>query len=250
MNLRKRFGQHFLRDPAVIEALLNKINPQADEKILEIGPGEGALTAPLLRAQSKLTAIEIDRDLAAVLRRQFGERLRLIVGDALQEDLSHLSEGARVVGNLPYNIATPLLLKLVQCRAKEMWLMVQKEVGQRVCASPGGSDYGRLTVSVQLFCTVSEELSVSPQAFMPPPKVQSSVLRLAPVAVPPTLPPLFFALLAAAFQSRRKILSNALSAFCVNWQQADIAPERRPQTLSPAEFIRLAAAAKAPDEDL
>ncbi|MGI9296452.1 MAG: 16S rRNA (adenine(1518)-N(6)/adenine(1519)-N(6))-dimethyltransferase RsmA [Gammaproteobacteria bacterium] len=239
MISRRRFGQHFLRDETILGELIARINPLPGEKMLEIGPGDGALTGRLLRAGATLSAVEIDRDLAEKLRAQFPD-LHLIVGDALKEDLPHLlRNGMRVAGNLPYNISTPLLIRLAECRPREMWLMVQKEVAARVCAAPGGAEYGRLTVSVRLRYDAAAEMSAPPEAFAPPPKVDSAVIKLTRRDNPPRYAPSLPAIVAAAFQNRRKMLGNGLSEFAINWQGAEIDPSRRPQTLSPEEFARL-----------
>ena len=233
-----------MRDREVVGELIRRIAPRSGETLLEIGPGDGALTEHLLQSGAAVTAVEIDRDLADGLLRRFqttfAGQFKLIVGDVLKEDLEELlKSGMRAVGNLPYNISAPLLLKLSQTRSREMWLMMQKEVASRLCASPGDSDYGRLTVSARLNYAARAEMQVPPSAFSPPPKVDSTVLRLTRRDSPLSPPPLLPALLSAAFQSRRKTLSNGLAAFNVDWQKADIAPTRRPQTLSPEEFIRL-----------
>lgn len=239
MKPRKRFGQHFLRDPALIKKMAELVAPAAGEEILEIGPGDGALTAELLQAEARLLAVEIDRDLAAVLEKRFGSGLRLIVGDVLKQDLSVLLQGGRrVVGNLPYGISTPLLLKLAACETPEMWLMLQKEVAERVCAAPGEAEYGRLTVSVRLFFDAAIVMRAPPEAFWPPPKVDSAVVRLSR-REPPPHSPLIQKVLASAFQTRRKMIANGLAAFDVDWASAGIDSARRPQTLSPEEFARL-----------
>ena len=233
-----------MRDREVVGELIRRIATRSGETLLEIGPGDGALTEHLLQSGAVVTAVEIDRDLADGLLRRFqttfAGQFKLIVGDVLKEDLEELlKSGMRTVGNLPYNISAPLLLKLSQTRSREMWLMMQKEVASRLCASPGDSDYGRLTVSARLNYAAHAEMQVPPSAFSPPPKVDSTVLRLTRRDSPLLPPPLLPALLSAAFQSRRKTLSNGLAAFNVDWQKADISPTRRPQTLSPEEFIRL-----------
>ena len=241
---RRRFGQHFLRDEKILDELVARICPRPGERMLEIGPGDGALTGRLLRAGAILTAIEIDRDLANKLRARF-PALNLIVGDALKENLPHLLQSEmRAAGNLPYNISTPLLFRLAECRPREMILMVQKEVAERICAAPGGAEYGRLTASLRLQYDAAVEMFAPPQAFSPPPQVDSAAIKLTRRSETPPHSPLLPSLLAAAFQSRRKILGNGLSAFAVDWQGADIAPSRRPQTLSPDEFARLSLYAK------
>ena len=240
MNARKRFAQHFLIDRRIIADIISHIAPFPGEDMVEIGPGDGALTAGLLNAGAALTAIEIDRDLATRLRARFGAQLNLIVNDVLRENLSSLiKDNTRVAGNLPYNISAPLLLRLINCRAREMWLMLQEEVVARLCAPPGAANYGRLTVSVRLFYEAEKMIVVSPQAFMPPPTVHSAVVRLRRRLDVPPFSVLLPDMVLAAFQSRRKILRNGLAAFDVDWRRADIAPERRPQTLTPEEFARL-----------
>ena len=236
---RKRFGQHFLRDETILNSIVSRIRPQKGEEMLEIGPGDGALTGKLLQAGAALTAVEIDRDLAAKLRAKY-PALRLIVGDAMREDLAAiLQNGMRVAGNLPYNISTQILIRLSECRPREMWLMLQKEVAARLCAMPGMAEYGRLTASVRLRYKAAAELSAPPEAFYPPPKVHSAVVKLVRRENPPPHSELFSAIVSAAFQSRRKILANGLSGFVVDWRAANVDPLRRPQTLSPDEFARL-----------
>ena len=237
--VRRRFGQHFLRDKTVISEMVRQIGAGADEEMLEVGPGDGALTEHFLRAGAALTAVEIDRDLAAKLRTRF-PNLRLIVNDILKEDLSHLVKNEmRVAGNLPYNISTPLLIRLAECAPREMWLMVQKEVAARICASPGAAEYGRLTVSVRLQYDAVIAMAVSPEAFSPPPKVESAVVKLIRRRQIPRYSPILPQIVAAAFQSRRKMLANGLSDFSVDWCGAAIDERARPQTLSPDQFARL-----------
>ena len=245
MKTRRRFGQHFLADDNIINEIVMRIRPRKGEKILEIGPGKGALSAGLLQAGAKLMAVEIDRDLAAELQAQFGDSIDLITGDILKQNLPQLvSENSRVAGNLPYNISTPLLLKLCECRTRGMWLMVQEEVAARICAPTGTSEYGRLTVSVRLFYQASYEIHVPPSAFVPPPKVDSAMIQLTPRIASPMFSPLFSEITAAAFQSRRKMLGNGLSGFNIAWKRAGIEPSRRPQTVSPDEFARLSLCAE------
>ena len=239
---KKRFGQHFLRDRTIIASIVQHIAPQPNERILEIGPGGGVLTFALLSAGAAITAVEIDRDLAATLQQSPAAQtgaLAVICGDILRQDLPQLAGDLRVVGNLPYNISTPLLLQLAQTATPEMWLMVQKEVGERAAASAGSRQYGRLSVSLQFSHQVEMVLQVPPRAFSPPPQVESVLLciRRRPVSPPP---PHFAAVVAAAFQSRRKMLGNGLAAFAVDWHSIGIAPQRRPQTLSPQEFAAVA----------
>ncbi len=249
---RKRFGQNFLRDPGVIAAIVRAIRPRADERLVEIGPGQGALTEPLLEETGKLEVIELDRDLIPGLRVQFFNYPDLVIheGDALSFDFAALKgEGRplRVVGNLPYNISTPLIVHLLQTRhvISDMHFMLQKEVVDRLAATPGGADWGRLSVMAQYHCEVESLFRVPPEAFVPRPKVDSAIVRLTPHA---TLPhpakneTLLFELVREAFGQRRKTLRNnlkkridaeALTALGID-------PGRRPQTLSVAEFVRIA----------
>lgn len=212
---RKRFGQHFLVDRAAIEAIVAAIDPRPDERLVEIGPGTGALTAPLLARLGVLDAIEIDRDLAASLRRRFGERLQLHQQDVLAFDFGALAGPGgriRVVGNLPYNISSPLLLHLTRFTAQviDQHFMLQKEVVERIVAEPGG-DMGRLTVMLQAWYQVETLFDVPAAAFDPPPKVESSVIRMLPRPAPLTAAiGTLQALLAVGFSQRRKMIRNTL----------------------------------------
>jgi 16S rRNA (adenine1518-N6/adenine1519-N6)-dimethyltransferase len=212
---RKRFGQHFLVDRAAIEAIVAAIDPQETDRLVEIGPGTGALTAPLLSRVASLDAIEIDRDLAASLQRRWGERLRLHQQDVLAFDFGALAGPAgriRVVGNLPYNISSPLLMHLTQFTGQivDQHFMLQKEVVQRIVAQPGG-DMGRLTVMLQAFYRVLTLFDVPPQAFDPPPKVESSVIRMLPRPAPLTRElGRLQTILAVGFSQRRKMIRNTL----------------------------------------
>ncbi|MEO0974928.1 MAG: 16S rRNA (adenine(1518)-N(6)/adenine(1519)-N(6))-dimethyltransferase RsmA [Pseudomonadota bacterium] len=253
---RKRFGQHFLHDPGVIGRIADAVNPGAGEALVEIGPGEGALTAPLLARGATLHAIELDRDLAPALAMLPGARERLSVtqGDALEVDFAQLSKKLgsplRLCGNLPYNISTPLLFHILRFREHivDMHFMLQKEVVLRMAASPGSKTYGRLTVMLSASCEVEPLFHVGPGAFRPPPKVDSSVVRLR-VPTPPPLevahPALFSALVRQAFSMRRKTLRNALKPLvdAATIEAAGIDPGRRPETLTPAQYAQLSATA-------
>ncbi len=212
---RKRFGQHFLVDRAAIESIVAAIDPRPGDRMVEIGPGTAALTVPLLARLGSMDAIEIDRDLAATLRRRFGEHLRVHQQDVLDFDFGALAgEGGRirVVGNLPYNISSPLLLHLTKFArlVVDQHFMLQKEVVDRIVAQPGG-DMGRLTTVLQTFYEVETLLQVSPDAFDPPPKVESSVLRMIPRPVPLTVHVVTLQrLLAVGFSQRRKMIRNTL----------------------------------------
>jgi 16S rRNA (adenine1518-N6/adenine1519-N6)-dimethyltransferase len=212
---RKRFGQHFLCDRSVIEAIVSAIDPKAGELLVEIGPGLAALTDALLRRVPALTAIEIDRDLAARLRRRYGDRLELVEADVLEVDLRTLAaqRQMRLVGNLPYNISSPLLVRLLDFRdcVADQHFMLQKEVVDRIVSGHGCAAYGRLGVLLQAYYDVEALFDVPPEAFDPPPRVDSAVVRMLPRPKPPELEPAVLSeLLAAAFGKRRKMLRGTL----------------------------------------
>ncbi len=248
---RKRFGQHFLHERRVIERILLALSPREGERIVEIGPGEGALTLPLLARCGKLTAIEIDRDLIPRLReaaKGIGT-LEIVEADALTIDLGALAAGGmlRLVGNLPYNISTPLLFHMLDHASvvTDMHFMLQKEVVDRMGAGPGSKVYGRLSVMLQARCSVEPLFMVPPGAFRPPPKVDSAVVRLVP------LPPaqigvadraMFDRVVRAAFAQRRKTLRNALLqlASSAQLEAAGIDPGARAEDIEVAAFIGLA----------
>ncbi len=252
---RKRFGQHFLHDPEVLRRIVAAIDPQPGEPLVEIGPGRGALTAPLLERAGTLTAIEIDRDLARELARRFGAALKLIVGDALEVDFVALrgpGPALRVVGNLPYNISTPLLFHLLAQRTAilDMHFMLQREVVERMVAAPGSKSYGRLTVMLAPWTQIEALLEVPPQAFRPAPKVSSTVVRITPhseAAFPIGDPARFEQVVRAAFSQRRKTLRNALKGLvdAERLRQNGIDPALRPERLTPAQFALLAASPSA-----
>ena len=248
---RKRFGQHFLHDPGVLARIVAAISPKPEDRIVEIGPGEGALTLPLLRKAGHLTAIELDRDLIEPLRdkaRGVGD-LSIVNADALTVDFSALAQHSkiRLVGNLPYNISTPILFHCLDHAAAvdDMHFMLQKEVVDRMAAAPGSKVYGRLSVMLQLRCTVEPLLHVPPGAFRPPPKVDSAVVRLVPLPAQ-QLPDVDLALVEklvrAAFGQRRKTLSNALSelASAAEIDAAGLDPRARAEQLAPAAYVALA----------
>jgi 16S rRNA (adenine1518-N6/adenine1519-N6)-dimethyltransferase len=245
---RKRFGQNFLVDPHYVARIIAAIAPAPGDNLIEIGPGLGALTAPLIARAGHLDAIEIDRDLAARLTAAFPpERLTLHVADALTFDFRTLGAGLRVVGNLPYNISSPLLFHLAQyetCLA-DLHVMLQKEVVARMAAAPATPDYGRLTVMLQAKFEVTRLFVVPPGAFRPSPSVDSAVVRLVPLgAKQPALADalLFARVVAAAFGHRRKTMRNALAGICDAQAlvTAGIDPGTRGETLAVADFVRLA----------
>ena len=212
---RKRFGQHFLVDDGLIHAIVRAIAPRPGEALIEIGPGLGALTQPLLERAGGLTVVELDRDLAARWRARQG--ITVIESDVLQVDFAALASTAgkslRVVGNLPYNISTPILFHLLPAARQvvDQHFMLQKEVVDRMVAAPGGKDYGRLSVMLQWRYDLENLLDVPPQAFDPPPRVDSAVVRMTPLPAPAVVDPaLLQSLVAAAFSQRRKLLRHAL----------------------------------------
>ncbi|UCE31611.1 MAG: 16S rRNA (adenine(1518)-N(6)/adenine(1519)-N(6))-dimethyltransferase RsmA [Burkholderiales bacterium] len=249
---RKRFGQHFLVDPAVIDAIVDAIDPRPTDRLVEIGPGLGALTAALLERIDVLEAVELDRDLVDVLGRRFGDRLVLHPADALAFDFGRLAADSplRLVGNLPYNISTPLLIRLVGLRSRlvDAHFMLQKEVVDRVAAAPGGRDYGRLSVMMQAYFQAQALFEVAPHAFEPPPRVHSAVLRLRPLAQPATVSAeALERVVAAAFAQRRKMLRTTLLPWLAGrgvdreiWQALGIAPTARAEELPVATYVALA----------
>ena len=248
---RRRFGQNFLHDRSVLYRLVAAIGPSPEDSILEIGPGRGALTEQLLRAGVTLTAVELDRDLAAVLRTNVdGERFTLIVGDALKTDLAEIAPAIRnwrVVGNLPYNISTPLLFHLLQFHERiiDMHFLLQREVVQRLSALPHTKAYGRLSVTTQYHYHVEPLFEVSPEAFRPVPKVVSQLVRLRPRerSIEDSTDTITLDLvLRTAFSQRRKTLRRALSDLfdASTLEDLQIDPGRRPDTLDVAEYIQMA----------
>ncbi|MCX7892119.1 MAG: 16S rRNA (adenine(1518)-N(6)/adenine(1519)-N(6))-dimethyltransferase RsmA [Burkholderiales bacterium] len=251
--MRKRFGQHFLVDRHFIGRIVAAIDPRPGDAMVEIGPGLGALTAPLVDRLAHLHAVEIDRDLAARLAERFpAERLTVHVGDVLAFDFASLPERLRVVGNLPYNISTPLLFRLAgfAARLADCTFMLQREVVDRMVAAPATADYGRLSVMLQHRFAMTKLFDVPPGAFRPRPKVDSAVVRMVPRPADELGlhdPALFAAIVAAAFGQRRKTLRNALSRIVGTgtMERAGIDPGARGETLPVADFVRLANAATA-----
>ena len=245
---RKRFGQHFLADGGVVEQMVRAIAPQPGQRILEVGPGRGALTEALLEHPVELRALEIDRDLHALLERRLGGRpnLRLQLGDALRFDYAALPPGARLVGNLPYNIATPLLAMILEGDAPlaDLHIMVQREVAQRLCAAPGTRHWGRLAVLAQYAADARLLFAVPPDAFAPPPLVQSAVVRLTlrPPPLPAADPEHLRLVVRTAFAQRRKTLRNSLAPLLPESaiRAAALDPAARPQTITLPQFITLA----------
>jgi 16S rRNA (adenine1518-N6/adenine1519-N6)-dimethyltransferase len=255
MQPRKRFGQNFLHDPGVIARILAAISPRQGDRLVEIGPGRGAITEGLLAAAGRLDVVEIDRDLVGPLAAQFADRGTLTVhnADALRFDLCGLREGEarlRLVGNLPYNISTPLLFRFLEqadCIG-DMHFMLQREVVERIAAEPRNKAYGRLSVMVQAFCRVVSLFNIGPGAFTPAPKVESAFLRLTPyrplphpIADTATLS----SLVAQAFSQRRKTLRNTLKGFLPPGmlESQGIDPGQRAEEISVDAYVSLANAA-------
>ena len=251
---RKRFGQHFLVDKSVIGAIVDVINPQPGEALVEIGPGLGAMTDPLVARSRVLTVIELDRDLAARLRKR--AELNVVEADVLNVDFGALAQAAgqrlRVVGNLPYNISTPILFHLLDAveHVVDQHFMLQREVVERMAAAPGSKDYGRLSVMLQWRYAVESVLDVSAQAFDPPPRVESAIVRMRPLPVLAHATPvdavLLTELVRVAFSQRRKLLRHSLG----RWLEGrafsgafDV--QRRAEEVPVAEFLALAGAVSA-----
>ncbi len=246
---RKRFGQHFLTDPGVIDAIVRHIHPAAQDVIVEIGPGQGAITDLLARQAGHVHAIELDRDLAKALRTHYADNDAVTIheADALTFDFASLGQQLRIVGNLPYNISTPLLFHLMNFRDRilDMHFMLQKEVVDRMAASPGSKAYGRLGIMLGCHLHIESLFDVDRQAFEPPPAVTSAVVRLDP------LPPGTYTieneaglstLVATAFMQRRKTVRNSLKTLAdsTDLQAAGIDGGLRPEQISIAQYVALA----------
>ena len=246
---RKRFGQHFLADGGIIDAIVQAINPQAGQNMVEIGPGLAALTQPLVERLGHLTVIELDRDLA--LRLRLHAQLTVVEGDVLKVDFTELAAGnkMRVVGNLPYNISTPILFHLLAHvdAVQDQHFMLQKEVIDRMVASPSTSDYGRLSVMLQWRYAMENVLFVPPESFDPPPRVDSAVVRMTPIAHPAPVDVLLLEkMVQVAFSQRRKLLRHTLGAWLTERNFAGhFNVQRRAEEVSVQEYIDLALALKA-----
>jgi len=248
---RKRFGQHFLTDAHYLARIVAAIDPEPRDSMVEIGPGTGILTAPLASAVERLHVVEIDRDLAAALRVAY-PRGNVVVheADALDFDFASLESPLRVVGNLPYNVSTPILFRMSELadRLRDCVFMLQKEVVERMVAAPDTPDYGRLSVMLQYRFAMRMLVKVPPGAFTPPPKVDSAVVRMEPLGddrLRARDEALFAKIVAAAFSQRRKTLRNSARSLVAEeaFARARIDPSRRGETLSVAQFVALADAA-------
>jgi 16S rRNA (adenine1518-N6/adenine1519-N6)-dimethyltransferase len=251
---RKRFGQNFLIDETVIHRIVQAIAPSKNDNLVEIGPGQGAITALLLEHCPTLHVVELDRDLIPRLEAQFSHYpdLHIHSADALKFDFATLASAERplrVVGNLPYNISTPLIFHLLSYRSliSDMHFMLQKEVVERMASAPGDKEYGRLSIMCQYFCDVEFLFEVGPHCFRPAPKVDSAIVRLTPRAQPKVIalnPKLLDTVVKTAFQQRRKTLRNALKTIVedadVCFSACAIDPSQRPETLSVTDYVNLA----------
>jgi 16S rRNA (adenine1518-N6/adenine1519-N6)-dimethyltransferase len=245
---RKRFGQHFLTDRHYLERIVAAIAPAAGDSMVEIGPGTGLLTERLVPRLDRLDVVEIDRDLALALRNRFDPaRVRVHEADALEFDFATLPQPLRVVGNLPYNVSTPILFRMAALAGsiRDCTFMLQKEVVDRMVAAPGTADYGRLSVMLQYRFGMASLMDVPAGAFTPPPKVLSSIVRMVPLGGARLVArdeKRFERLVAAAFSQRRKTLRNAARevADATAFERAGIDAGRRGETLSVSEFIALA----------
>ena len=251
-HARKRFGQNFLQDYRIIQDILDSAHPQTGEHWVEIGPGLGALTKPLLETGIRLEVVELDRDLVARLQKQFAGNANLTIhsADALQFNFAALAgsgEKLRVIGNLPYNISTPLMFHLLETTdcIEDMHFMLQKEVVDRICAEPGGKQYGRLSVMMQYFCDTEWLFDVPPESFDPTPQVMSAIVRLAPHPKPPVQVndfKLFSHLVTQAFSQRRKTIRNSLKKLVhpEHFDALGIDANLRAESVTLAEFAHLA----------
>lgn len=248
---RKRFGQHFLQDKQVIQRIVDVIAPTPDQHIVEIGPGQGAMTLPLLKRIGALEVVELDRDLIPMLKSRCADKGNLVIhqADALEFDFGQLATDdrpLRVVGNLPYNISTPLIFHLLTfaSRISDMHFMLQKEVVNRLAAMPGTPAYGRLSIMVQYHCRVQSLFDVGPGAFNPPPQVDSSIVRIIPYREIPSVAKdyaHFATIVKTAFSHRRKILRNCLKTLVSDedWEKIHVDPHLRPEQLSISEYVKM-----------
>ena len=249
---RKRFGQNFLVDLGVIDEIVRAISPKPGQALIEIGPGLGALTNPVVERSEHLTVVELDRDLAARLRKR--TELTVIESDVLKVDFGQIAQERgqklRVIGNLPYNISSPILFHLLPWAdvVEDQHFMLQKEVVDRMVASPGNKDFGRLSVMLQWRYDMESVVDVPPESFDPPPKVDSAVVRMVPLADPPKVDPAVLeSMVALAFSQRRKILRHTLGVWIEeNGISTDFDLQRRAEEVPVNEFVALAALKSGP----
>jgi 16S rRNA (adenine1518-N6/adenine1519-N6)-dimethyltransferase len=246
--IRKRFGQNFLCDQNIIEEIINIIKPQRNDHIIEIGPGKGALTIPIIKFIKKLDVIEIDKNLANLLKKNINNKyLTIYEEDALKFNYAKLNYfDLRIIGNLPYNISTPLLFHLLSFKKiiKDMLFMLQKEVVDRICAQRGTKEYGRLSVTLQYYCEVESKLIIGPEAFHPAPKVDSAIIRITPRQKPKyqlSSEDCFEIIVREAFSQRRKTLRNGLKKYLneTNIKEIGIPLNERAENLKVKDFVNL-----------
>ena len=257
MRARKRFGQHFLTDESMLQGIADAMHFTEHDRVMEIGPGQGALTQLLADAPQTYVAVEIDRDLVPLLRATYPQ-LQIVNDDILRVDLVELlapGKAWRIFGNLPYNISSPLIAKLTEFivahreRVADLHFMLQKEMADRLAAAPGTKAWGRLSVMVQLYFDVEFICDVPPESFTPPPRVWSSVIRMIPRQQRPEVDvPTLDRLLRVAFAGRRKRLSNSLKMLNIDWSSTDIDPGVRADNVSAAQYVALAGLVRAEPE--
>lgn len=244
---RKRFGQNFLQDKSIINDIVRAVHPQSDDVVIEIGPGLAAITEPLAARLNQLHVIEIDRDIIAYLKTlPFADRLQIHEGDVLQFDFTQVAGRKKIVGNLPYNISTPLLFRFGQYAEEivDMHFMLQKEVVERMVAAPANADYGRLSVMLQYFFDMEWLLDVPPESFRPAPKVDSAVVRMIPqvgrIGIAKDFNH-FAAVVKHAFQQRRKTIRNNLKSLVqdTDLETLGIDPAMRPEQIKPELYVAL-----------
>jgi 16S rRNA (adenine1518-N6/adenine1519-N6)-dimethyltransferase len=251
MQPRKRFGQHFLCDQGIIQQIVQALDPKPNEHLIEIGPGQGAITVPILKKVKCLEVIELDRDVITVLQQRIhhADQLKIYNEDVLQFDFAQLKIDdrlLRIFGNLPYNISTPVMFHLLKYTADivDMLFMLQKEVAERLCAKPSTEHYGRLSVMMQYHCQVQLLFNVPAKAFFPPPQVQSSMVRLVPYKIYPHQAhhyPVFHEIVKQAFSQRRKTLRNSLKKMVSDevWEQVNIRSDLRAENLSVQDYVEI-----------
>lgn len=244
---RKRFGQNFLQDNKVIFDIIHAVNPQTDDLVVEIGPGLGAITAPLLQQINHLHVVEIDRDIVKRLKTSpYAKQLTIHEGDVLKFDFASITGKKKLIGNLPYNISTPLLFKLAEYTDEfiDMHFMLQKEVVERMVATPNGTDFGRLSVVLQYFFEMEYLFTVPPEAFLPAPKVESAIVRMIPnvgrIGIAKDFTH-FQQLVAQAFSQRRKTIRNTLKGIATDEQLSalGIDPTSRAENIAPSTYLAL-----------
>ena len=249
-NYKKKYGQHFLHDRNILQKIISVVQPKTYDEFIEIGPGQGALTSPLVDKVDKITLIEKDKDLIPFLRDQFSayDSVRVLQDDILKCNLmDHIKDKTRIIGNLPYNISTEIIFKIipVSSKIKDLHFMLQKEVVERMIAEPGSKTYGRLSIMTQVYFELKKLFDISPNVFIPKPKVQSSYIKMIPKAYRfenPKHENKFKKLILLAFTARRKMIKTSLKDYIGNdmLESLLINPNSRPENLTIAEFLEIA----------